>query len=60
MKLHGDYGIEPIQRANPVTPGAPQIVELLLKAKADPNVRDELSFSRAGALQWKLVENTDE
>jgi len=43
-----------------IGPGAPQIVELLLKAKADPNVRDELSFSRAGALQWKLVEKTDE
>ena len=34
-------------------------MKLLLGAGADPNVRDSLSFSRSGALQWKLIEETD-
>lgn len=41
-------------------PGGPAIVRLLLDAGADPNIRDSLSFSRSGALQWKLAEETSQ
>ena len=41
------------------TVGATEVVRLLLEWGADPNQRDDLSFSRTGVLQWCLAEETD-